>query len=79
MAFRDFQKDLKREKVSGDHNRYEWIRTETLDGVDHYVLDAFPQYETLVLLDLRGDVLLQVGQDFDPPQAFFERVAQERN
>jgi hypothetical protein len=33
-----------------------------------YVLEAFPQFETLVLLDLRGDVLLQVGRDFDPPR-----------
>ena len=39
-------KDLKREKVSPDHNRYEWIRTEALDGVDHYVLDAFPVSDT---------------------------------
>ncbi len=40
-----------------------------------YVLDAFSQYETLVLLDLQGNVLLQVGQAFEPPPAFFERAA----
>ena len=35
-------KDLEREKVTPDRNRYEMAESEKLDGVDHYVLDAFP-------------------------------------
>jgi hypothetical protein len=39
-------KDLKREKVTPDRNRYEMIKSEQLDGVDYYVLDAFPACES---------------------------------
>ncbi len=35
-------KDLEREKVTPDRNRYEMIESEELGEVDHYVLDAFP-------------------------------------
>jgi uncharacterized protein len=35
-------KDLKRERVDAAHNRYAYVGDETLDGVPHHIVDAFP-------------------------------------
>jgi hypothetical protein len=35
-------KDLKRENIDEGENRYEYIKSEELEGIDHFVVDAYP-------------------------------------
>jgi len=41
-----------------------------------YVLERFPQYETLFLLDAEGVSLLRVGEAFELPEVYLRRLAE---
>ncbi|MGI9592651.1 MAG: PDC sensor domain-containing protein, partial [Myxococcota bacterium] len=44
-----------------------------------YVLDLFPQYESLFVLDARGRALIEVGEALDLPREWRERLADVRS